>query len=89
MVPERTLHPRPNFNFFESKTGLDRGKLRGTAFVIRINKNMNEYPAIKATEYFWGDPKGMVLIGFNDVAVFKASDRKDFVVVAERKGLYV
>ena len=89
MYPERTRHPRPNFNFYELREGIGNRKLRGTAFVIRINKNMDEYPVIKATEYFWGDSKGMVLIGFNDVTAFKSMDRANFVVVAERKGLYV
>jgi hypothetical protein len=88
MVPVRVPGTRPNFHFFESKTGLDKGKYRGAALVMRIYGNMGDLNLKEIGEIHWGDPKGMILVGFNDVCAFKAADRADFIIISERKGCY-
>ena len=88
LVPERVPSNRPNFHFYESKTGLDKGKYRGAALVMRIYGNMKNLDLKELGGIFWGDPKGMILIGFNDVCAFKARDRENFTIISERKGCY-
>lgn len=89
LVPERVPGSRPNFHFYESKTGLDKGRFRGSALVMRVYGDMDKLDLKELGAIHWGDPKGMILIGFNDVCAFKAPDRANFVIVSERKGCYV
>lgn len=77
---------KPNFLFFESKTGVDKGPYRGCALVMRVHGPMGSPE--EAAKMFWGDPKGIVLMGFDDVAAFLAADRSKFTIISERKGLY-
>ena len=88
MMPIRVPGIRPNFHFYDSKTGMDRGKRRGTGLVIRMYGNMKDMSLDEIGRLTWGDQKGIILIGFNDVVAFKAMDRINFTVFDERKGLY-
>jgi hypothetical protein len=88
MMAIRVPGVRPNFHFYESKTGVDRGKRRGTALVMRMYGNMGNMSLEEVGRLSWGDPRGIILIGFNDVVAFKAMDRIEFTVISERKGLY-
>ena len=88
MYPERVPGNRPNFHFYELSDSLRRGKYRGSAAVMRVYGNMNELNLKELGAIHWGDPKGMILIGFNDVCAWKAPDRANFVIISERKGCY-
>jgi hypothetical protein len=88
MMWERVEGEKPNFKFYETKTWVERGPYRGCARVMRIRGDMESVSPEEAMKVLWGDPKGMVLIGFNDVAAFIAADRNKYTVIASRRGLY-
>ena len=88
LVPERTGKDRPNFHFYESKTGMDRGRYRGSAAVMRIYGDMGKLDLTQLGSIFWGDEKGIIICGFSDVCAMKSRDREKFVVISERKGAY-
>lgn len=88
LVPERFPGTRPNFHFFESKTGLDKGRYRGSAAVMRIYGDMGKLDLRELGSIHWGDAKGLLLIGFSNVCAFKAADRANFVIICDRKGCY-
>ena len=76
------------FPFFESKTGLDKGRYRGSAAVMRIYGDMGKLDLRELGSIHWGDAKGLLLIGFSNVCAFKAADRANFVIICDRKGCY-
>ncbi len=86
LIPERVPGTRPNFHFYDCEKGYR--KYRGSAAVMRVRGNMGDLDLKELGGIFWGDPKGIILIGFNDVCAFKAPDRANFVVISERKGCY-
>lgn len=88
MMPIRVPGIRPNFYFYESKEGIRKGKRRGTGLVVRMYGDMKDMSLDEIGRLSWGDDKGIILIGFNDVVAFKAMDRINFTVFDERKGLY-
>jgi hypothetical protein len=87
------------FIFQESKDGLVAGKYRGRALVYRVYRNYDDGAFVcpmsghcdsilDYQELIYRDPKGIVLIGFNDVAAFYTQDN-GFTPITDRKGLYV
>jgi hypothetical protein len=104
MIPRRTGEDVPNFIFHESKDGLKPEKYRGTAIVCRICEKKKPFSVsfdglLKLLDK---DPKGIVLVGFDDVVVFASPSKKgiiadekgkavisEFVVISERKGCYL
>jgi hypothetical protein len=88
MIAERVPGSRPNFYFYESAEGIRKGKRRGSAFVVRMYGNMKDMDLGEVGRLTWGDTKGIVLIGFNDVCAFKAMDRINFTIISRRTGLY-
>ena len=88
MVPLRVPGNRPNFHFFSSMTGMDKGRFRGAAAVMRVHGDMDKLNLKELGAIHWGDPKGIIIIGFNDFAAFKTHDREKFIIISERKGCY-
>jgi hypothetical protein len=88
MIPVRVPTARPNFHFYDSRKGMDKGRFRGAALVMRVYGDMDKLNLREMGEMHWGDPKGIIVIGFNDVCAFKAHDRDKFIIICERKGCY-
>jgi len=104
MIPRRTGEDIPNFIFHESENGVLPEKYRGAAIVCRIIGKKKPFSVsfdglLKLLDK---DPKGIVIVGFDDQAVFASPSKKgitaddkgmavisDFIVISERKGCYL
>lgn len=89
MMPIRVPGSRPNFHFYQSEDGVKKGKYRGAAVVMRVYGDMGKLDLRELGGIHWGDPKGLIIIGFDDVCAFKAPDRANFVTICRRVGCYV
>ena len=87
MVPLRLSTARPNFHFYDSKTGMDKGKYRGAALVMRVYGDMDKLDLKEICGLLTPNIK-MLLIGFNDFCAYKSHDRAQFVVICDKRGCY-
>jgi len=102
LVPSRTGDDIPNFIFYESPDGIHPEGYKGAGWVMRCDGNKDKLliPLDSLKKLLDKDKKGIVLVGFDDVAVFSSPSKTGFVVeggvavltdlikVVERKGLY-
>jgi hypothetical protein len=88
MIPVRVPTTRPNYQFFESRNGMDKGRFRGSAAVIRIYGDMGKLDLTELGRIFWGDEKGVIIVGFDDLCAMKTRDRANFITICERRGCY-
>ena len=102
MIPRRTGEDPVNFIFHATENGVTPGEYKGPAIVRRQvgNKGKISIPLKDITKLLDKGEKGIVLIGYDDVAVFTTPTKTGldvegemavfakFTIVSERKGLY-
>ena len=103
MVASRTAYEIPNFIFHASQNGLKPELYKGVAIVRRYpgNRQKISLPLADVSKLLDNDPKGIVIIGFNDYAAFASPSKKGlniegdmailegFSIIADRKGCYL
>lgn len=102
MIPRRTGENPVNFIFHATENGVTPGEYKGPAIVKRQSGNKGKIliPLVDIAKLLDKDEKGIVLIGFDDVAVFVSPSKvgldidgemavfTKFTTALERKGLY-
>ena len=102
MIPTRTGVDVPNFSFHASEDGIHPKEHKGDAIVRRHSGNKGKFfISLKdLTLLLDKGEKGIVIVGFDDVAVFVSPGKSgfnadgdmamfdNFTVISERKGLF-
>jgi len=103
LTAQRTAYEIPNYIFHVSQDGLRPELYKGIAIVRRYpgSRQKISLPLSDVKRLLDQDEKGVVIIGFNDVAAWAAPSNKGlnivgdqavlegFSIIAERKGCYV
>jgi hypothetical protein len=102
MIPRRIGEDPVNFIFHASENGVTPEEYKGAAIVKRYPKNRQKIslPLMDVSKLLDIDPKGIVIIGFDDICSFSSPSRvglniegdmavlEKFTVISERRGCY-